>query len=139
MFLGPLSEYEANSLGKEGIKVHPITAREKPNGNLRLITDASYPHEENDDEKGPASLNKFIDPDLYPTNMQGIPDFLSQLRNLGKDCKLAKADLADAYKHLHVRPEDKTSRYSLSSGGTSISATSSSCLAREVVQGYMTG
>ena len=106
VFLGPLSEDEANSLGKEGIKVHPITAREKPNGNLRLITDASYPHEENDDEKGPASLNKFIDPDLYPTNMQGIPEFLSQLRNLGKDCKLAKADLADAYKHLHVRPED---------------------------------
>ena len=105
-YIGPLTWEEASVLGD--LKVHPVTARLKPDGSVRVITDASFPYDVTDEEESTeaASLNRFINIDLYPVKMDGLQAFLEQLEEEGKGAFIAKEDLSDAYKHIPVRKED---------------------------------
>ena len=106
VFVGPLTMEEAGRLGE--LKIHPITARLKPDGSVRVIVDASYPYgglQDLDSEEA-ASLNQFIDISQYPVKMDGIPQFLVQLEEEGRGAQMAKEDMSDAYKHVPVRLED---------------------------------
>ena len=106
IYVGPMKLEEAKALGP--LKVHPITAREKADGSVRVITDASYPYDApaGEDSEEPASLNENINKKDFPVKMDGMDVFLEQLEDEGRGAMLAKEDLTDAYKHIPVRWED---------------------------------
>jgi len=53
-----------------------------------------------------SSVNDGIDTLMFPATMSSIHKWLVALAKAGRGCKIMKIDWADAYKHVHVRPED---------------------------------
>ena len=106
VYTGPVKMEEVENMG---VKIHPINVKVKDNGPVRVITDASYPRSKDlasEDDTIPASLNAFIDSKQFPTKMEGLPNFVEELWNQGRDARIMKADMEAAYKHIPVRVED---------------------------------
>ena len=76
----------------------PMGAFSKRSGKVRVIHDLSWPPT--------SSVNDFIDPDEYRVEYMSIDDVVEHVKLLGPSCYIAKLDLADAFKHVPVRPED---------------------------------
>ncbi len=91
---GPYAEHQVPA----NAKINSIMCREKPNGSVRIILNLSSPLG--------LSVNDGIDKDLYPATMSSTNKWLEVLHQVGKGAWMAKVDWSDAYKHLHVRPED---------------------------------
>ena len=110
---GPYTEEELiNLLGPE-YSVNPINCREKPNGKLRIIIDASAPHEEDETVPGwiwnpelPGSTNSTIDTTQFPAHMSSVQKFVKALYRMGRGARVCKIDQTSAYKHQHVQRSD---------------------------------
>ena len=72
--------------------------KKKHSSKFRVIHDLSWPPG--------GSVNDYIDADDYHVNYMSVDDVVEKIRVLGTSCKLAKLDLADAFKHIPVRVED---------------------------------
>ena len=92
---GPFSEREL----PEGVKVNGMMCRLKPTGAVRVILNLSAPEGK--------SVNDGIDSDEFPTVMSSTGQWLECLNKAGKGCLMTKIDWSDAYKHIHVHPEDQ--------------------------------
>jgi hypothetical protein len=92
--VGPFLEEEVPA----GVKVNGIMTRPKPNGAVRIILNLSSP-------KG-AAVNEGIDVAMFPATMSSTAKWLAVLGRAGRQGVMIKMDWADAYKHVHVRPED---------------------------------
>lgn len=108
---GPLREEELSSLGPYSI--NPIGGKLKPNGKIRVIVDASSPHDTDEWTPGwmwspafPGSVNSSIDPAQFPTKMSSVSRFVRALWRCGRGALVDKLDYTSAYKHQHVREED---------------------------------
>ena len=80
-------------------KVNGIMCRPKPNGTVRVILNLSAPAR--------MSVNDGIDSDDFPTSMSSTSKWVECLNMAGRGALMTKIDWSDAYKHLHVRPEDQ--------------------------------
>lgn len=92
--LGP---FTAHDLPKNA-KINSILCREKPNGAVRVILNLSAPLG--------SSVNDGIDTELFPTTMSSTGAWLECLNRAGPECQITKLDWANAYKHIHVSPDD---------------------------------
>jgi len=101
---GPLDREELPA----NIKVSPMSCALKPNGSARVCVNMSWPHLVAPDLEGsvPCSQNAGVDIEQYPTKMVTSRDLLMRIVSVGPSVYMAKIDWADAYKHLHIRPED---------------------------------
>ena len=79
-------------------KFNCLMTRDKPNGSVRIILNLSSPDG--------MSVNEGIRSEDFPTVMSSTTEWLRVLKKAGRNCYFVKIDWADAYKHLHVRPED---------------------------------
>ena len=52
------------------------------------------------------SINDHIDPDLYCCIYASFDQAVSLIKKQGEGALMAKLDLADAFKHILVRPKD---------------------------------
>jgi hypothetical protein len=93
--------------------VNPMGAKLKPNGKIRVLVNASSPHDEDDWTPGwiwspklPGSVNSTIDPAKFPTKMSSVPRFVRALSKCGRNAQVDKLDYKSAYKHQHVAEED---------------------------------
>ena len=82
---GPLREDELRRLG-DNYTINPIGAKLKPNGKIRLLVDASSPHDKDEMVPGwiyspllPGSVNSTIDTGKFPTKMYSVPKFVKSL------------------------------------------------------------
>jgi hypothetical protein len=80
------------------VKVSGIMTRPKPNGSVRIILNLSAPAGQ--------SVNDGIDLADFPATMSSTGKWLRVLAAVGRGAHMIKMDWADAYKHVHVRPED---------------------------------
>ncbi len=78
----------------------PMGAFEKRRqpGKHRIIHDLSWPPGR--------SVNDFINPDQFRLHYMSVDDVVSVIQTFGRGARLAKLDLADAFHHIRVRPED---------------------------------
>ena len=78
----------------------PMGAFEKRRspGKYRIIHDLSWPPGH--------SVNDSIDPADYSMHYMSVDNVVDQVCALGRNSRLAKLDLADAFHHIRVRPED---------------------------------
>ena len=81
-----------------GAKVNGIMCRQKPNGSARIILNLSSPEG--------SSVNDGIIAEDFPATMSSTAKWLEVLEKAGQGAFIMKADWADAYKHVAVRPED---------------------------------
>lgn len=109
---GPLREEELVRVGLD-YTVNPLGAKLKPNGKIRVLVDASSPHDKEEETPGwiwnpefPGSVNSTIDPRQFPTKMSSVPEFVRSLWKYGRNAVVGKLDYTSAYKHQHVREED---------------------------------
>ena len=109
---GPLKEEELKRLGQH-YTVNPLGAKLKPNGKIRVLVDASGPHDEDESVPGwiwntemPGSVNSTIDSSQFPTKMSSVPKFVRALWRCGRGAIVDKLDYTSAYKHQHVEEED---------------------------------
>lgn len=65
---------------------------------FRLIHHLSYPDG--------ASINDFIPDELCSVSYTTVDDAIKQIKKLGKNCLLAKTDIASAFRILPVHPDD---------------------------------
>lgn len=65
---------------------------------FRLIHHLSYPDG--------ASINNFIPDELCSVSYTTVDDAIKQIKKLGKNCLLAKTDIASAFRILPVHPDD---------------------------------
>lgn len=65
---------------------------------FRLIHHLSYPDG--------ASINEFIPDELCSVSYATVDDAIKQIKKLGKNCLLAKTDIASAFRILSVHPDD---------------------------------
>ena len=79
-------------------KVNGIMCRPKPNGTVRVILNLSAP--------AGMSVNDGINSNDFPTSMSSTSKWVECLNMAGRGALMTKIDWSDAYKHLHVRPED---------------------------------
>ena len=70
--------------------------------------DLSWPYLDNPDVSGdiPIAVNDGIDIQSYPTKMTSMESVLKLINMSGNTSFLVKQDWCDAYKHVHVSPED---------------------------------
>ena len=99
-----------------------MEARPKPNGKLRIIVDASSPHDRDESVPSwlwnpelPGSLNSTIDVNKFRARMSSVSKFVKTLWRVGRGALVCKIDWSSAYKHQHVAMEDCGS---LSGGAT---------------------
>ena len=92
---GPFSKAEL----PEGAKVNGMMCRLKPTGAVRVILNLSAPEGR--------SVNDGIDAKEFPTVMSSTGQWLECLNRAGRGCLMTKIDWSDAYKHIHVHPEDQ--------------------------------
>ena len=64
----------------------------------RVIHDLSWPPGQ--------SINDFISSEKYSVQYVTVEDIVRKIKTTGKGTFMAKLDLADAYRHIRVRPED---------------------------------
>ena len=110
---GPYTYEEVeNLLGKE-FSINPMNTRPKPNGKMRIIIDASAPHDQDESIPGwlwnpdlPGSSNSTIDVSKFPAKMSSVAKFVRTLYRVGREARICKIDQSSAYKHQHVRRED---------------------------------
>ena len=93
--------------------INPMNIKFKPNGRIRLIIDASSPHDRDDsvpswiwNPKLPGSINSTIDLSKFPTRMSSLARFVKTLWRVGRGALVCKIDWRMAYKCQHVRKED---------------------------------
>ena len=110
---GPYTREELVKLVGPDFSVNPINCREKPNGKLRIIVDASAPHDRDESVPGwiwnpelPGSTNSTIDTKRFPASMSSVNKFVKALHRVGRGARICKIDQTSAYKHQHVRKED---------------------------------
>ena len=110
---GPYTEEELIKLVGPGFSVNPINCREKPNGKLRIIVDASAPHDADETVPGwiwnpelPGSTNSTIDTKQFPAHMSSVARFVKALSKVGRGARMCKIDQTSAYKHQHVQRSD---------------------------------
>lgn len=84
-------------------KINSILCRQKPNGSVRVILNLSSPEG--------FSVNDGIDTAFFPAEMSSTRKWLEVLNIAGLNCLMTKLDWSDAYKHIHVRPEDIRLQY----------------------------
>ena len=82
-----------------GAKINGIMCRPKPNGGVRVILNMSAPDG--------LSVNDGIDAAAFPAVMSSTAKWVEVLNLAGRGCLMTKADWSDAYKHIHVREEDR--------------------------------
>ena len=81
-----------------GFKVNALSARDKPNGDVRLILDLSQPVG--------SAVNEGIDPELFRVVYTSIDEAIRLIFAVGrKGAQLFKADIQNAFKLIAVRPE----------------------------------
>ena len=70
--------------------------------------DLSWPHLQNPDLNGtvPISVNSSVNKKDFPVSMVGLLDILRLIDNTWGPVFCAKLDWEDAYKHVHVHPDD---------------------------------
>lgn len=73
-----------------------------------MIVDLSWPYIDNPDINGdtPIAVNDGIDISCYPTKMTSMEAVLELINGYGITSFLVKQDWCDAYKHIHVSPND---------------------------------
>lgn len=65
---------------------------------VRVITDLSWPPG--------GSVNSFISKELSSISYITIDDATKMVKNCGKGCLMAKLDIAEAYRHILIQPQD---------------------------------
>ena len=110
---GPYTEEEVERLLGSEFSINPMNTRPKPNGKMRIIIDASAPHDLDDSVPGwlwnpaiPGSSNSTIDVSKFPATMSSVAKFVRTLYRVGRNGRICKIDQSSAYKHQHVRKED---------------------------------
>ena len=110
---GPYTFEEVEELLGNDFSINPMSTRPKPNGKLRLVIDASAPHDKDDSVPGwlwnpqlPGSSNSTIDINQFPAKMSSVARFVRTLHRVGRNARICKIDQTSAYKHQHVRRED---------------------------------
>ena len=110
---GPYNKEELVELLGPDYTVNPMGIKPKPNGKLRMIVDASSPHDEDESVPGwlwnpelPGSVNSTIDMSRFPARMSSVAKFVRTLYRVGRGALVCKIDWSSAYKHQHVRKED---------------------------------
>ena len=88
----PLDEIDKDA------KISGIMTRTKPSGAVRVILNLSSPEN--------SSVNDGIDKNDFPTKMSSTKEWVQILNRLGRGARFTKNDMADAYKHIAVHPED---------------------------------
>ena len=93
--------------------VNPMGIKMKPNGKLRIIVDASSPHDRDEGVPSwiwnpllPGSVNSTIDVQKFPARMSSVTKFVRTLWKVGRGALVCKIDWSSAYKHQHVVKED---------------------------------
>ena len=81
-----------------GAQINGIMCRPKPNGAVRIILNMSAPTG--------VSVNDGIDLTDFPATMSSTTKWLEVLNGAGRECLIMKMDWSDAYKHIHVHPDD---------------------------------
>lgn len=109
---GPLTEEELSSRWPD-FSVNPLGGRLKVNGKLRIIVDASSPHDKNEtappwffNPELPGSMNSTIDIACFPATMSSVNRLVRALFRAGRSAMVTKLDWTAAYKHQHVVEED---------------------------------
>ena len=110
---GPCTQEEVVALLGPDYTINPMSSREKPNGRLRMIVDASAPHDKDSSvppwlwcPELPGSINSTIDIEKFPARMSSVARFTRTLWRVGRGALICKIDQSSAYKHQHVRRED---------------------------------
>ena len=110
---GPYTWEEVEKLLGPEFSTNPMNTRPKPNGKLRIIIDASAPHDKDESVPGwfwnpdlPGSSNSSIDVKQFPAKMSSVGKFVRTLYRVGRNARICKIDQSSAYKHQHVRKED---------------------------------
>ena len=92
--------------------VNPMGAKLKDNGKMRLIVDASSPHDRDESVPGwiwspsfPGSVNSTIDIEKFPARMSSVAKFVRTLWRVGRGALVANMYWSSAYKHQHVARE----------------------------------
>ena len=88
----PFSSYRINPVG---LATHKYSLKK------RLIVDMSAPH---DDPDHP-SLNSLIDKESYSLQYVRIDDAIRIIKNKGRNARLIKTDISDAFKLIPIRPD----------------------------------
>ena len=110
---GPYTFEEMEKLLGSEFSINPMNVREKPNGKMRIIIDASAPHDMDESVPGwlwnpelPGSSNSTVDVASFPAKMSSVAKFVRTLYRVGRNARVCKIDQTSAYKHQHVRKED---------------------------------
>ena len=110
---GPYTYEEVEKLLGSEFSINPMNTRPKPNGKMRIIIDASAPHDQDESVPGwlwnpelPGSSNSTIDVGKFPAKMSSVAKFVRTLYRVGRKARICKIDQSSAYKHQHVRKED---------------------------------
>ena len=83
----------------DNLIVSPISLISKKNNKWRLVHNLSYPYDG-------SSINANIDPDLCSVQYTHFDKAVEIIQLLGRNCKLFKSDLKNAYRNLPIRLED---------------------------------
>ena len=110
---GPYTFEEVEKLLGSEFSINPMNTRPKPNGKLRIIIDASAPHDQDESVPGwiwnpdfPGSSNSTVDVSKFPAKMSSVAKFVRTLYRVGRNARICKIDQSSAYKHQHVRRDD---------------------------------
>lgn len=76
----------------------PLGAARKKDGSIRVILDLSSPQG--------FSVNDGISKDSYSVTYSSFDDAIDMVRELGRDCFLAKLDIKHAFRLCPVHPDD---------------------------------
>ena len=96
---GPLLPEEVEDALGPDYTVNPMGCRPKPNGKLRLIVDASSPHDQDETVPTwlwspglPGSVNSTIDVSKFPARMSSVAKFVRTLWRVGRGARVCKID-----------------------------------------------
>ena len=96
---GPLLPEEVEAVLGPDYTVNPMGCRPKPNGKLRIIVDASSPHDVDETVPSwiwnpdcPGSVNSTIDISKFPARMSSVNKFVRTLWRVGRDALVCKID-----------------------------------------------
>ena len=94
---GPLREEELARLGD--FTVNPLGGKLKPNGKMRVLVDASSPHDRDESVPGwiwnpdlPGAVNSTIDPNQFPAKMSSVASLVRALWRCGRGALVDKLD-----------------------------------------------
>ena len=87
-----------DSVPLPNLQISPIGLVPKKNGDFRMIHHLFYPEGK--------SINSGIDREFCSVNYTSFDEAVHMIQDFGKNCKLFKVDIKNAYRLLPINPQD---------------------------------